>query len=193
MSRSHRVKLADADFEEIERLFRSLEKDGAAILQETARKASIRFERTLMMRFVGQGAETDLPVGDMPFNKTSREQIRTLFDEEYKRLYGRTYHETPVEFVTFKVRASLPERPFNIPKLASRKGSLDTCVKGTRQAFSLLQNDFISFTVYDRPGLFAGAVLDGPAIIEERESTIVIGEDARGKVDEYGFVWITFK
>ena len=33
---------------------------------------------------------------------------------------------------------------------------------------------------------------DGPAIVEERESTIVIGEDARATVDEYGFVWIDF-
>ena len=192
LSRSHRVNLEDADFVEIEKLFRSLEKDGAAILQEASGEATIRFERTLMMRFVGQGAETDLPVGNMSFDKINREQIRILFDEEYKRLYGRTYHETPVEFVTFKVRASLPERPFTIPKLTNRKGDADSYVKGTRQAFSLMQNDFIPFTVYDRPGLFAGAVIDGPAIIEERESTIVIGEDARGKVDEYGFVWIDF-
>jgi N-methylhydantoinase A len=192
LSRSHRVNLADADFQEIEKLFRSLEEDGAAILQEADRQAPIRFERTLMMRFVGQGAETDLPAGNMSFDKINQEQIRTLFDEEYKRLYGRTYQETPVEFVTFKVRASLPERPFTIPKLANPKGSLDTCVKGTRQAFSLIQNDFIPFTVYDRLELFAGAIIDGPAIIEERESTIVIGEDARGRVDDFGFAWIDF-
>ena len=192
LSRSHRVNLADADFEEIEKLFRSLEQEGAAILHEAAREASIRFERTLMMRFVGQGAETDLTVGNMSFDKINKEQIRTLFDEEYKRLYGRTYHETPVELVTFKVRASLPERPFRIPELVNSNGTLEQCIKGTRQAFSQLQNDFIPFTVYDRPGLFAGAVLEGPAIIEERESTIVIGEDARGKVDEFGFVWIEF-
>ncbi len=192
LSRSHRVNLADADFEEIEKLFRSLEQDGAAILHAAAGEASIRFERTLMMRFVGQGAETDLLVGNTSFDKINKEQIRKLFDEEYKRLYGRTYHETPVEFVTFKVRASLPERPFTIPELANRNGALDKCIKGTRQAFSLLKNDFIAFTVYDRPGLFAGAVVEGPAIIEERESTIVIGEDARGKVDAFGFVWIDF-
>ena len=32
--------------------------------------------------------------------------------------------------------------------------------------------------------------MDGPAIIEEKESTIVIGEDAKARVDEFGFVWI---
>jgi N-methylhydantoinase A len=35
--------------------------------------------------------------------------------------------------------------------------------------------------------------MPGPAIIEEKESTIVIGEDARARVDEYGFVWIDIK
>jgi N-methylhydantoinase A len=33
--------------------------------------------------------------------------------------------------------------------------------------------------------------MNGPAIIEEKESTIIIGEDAQASVDEYGFVWIS--
>jgi N-methylhydantoinase A len=32
--------------------------------------------------------------------------------------------------------------------------------------------------------------MKGPAIIEEKESTIIVGEDAQAGVDEYGFVWI---
>ncbi len=44
--------------------------------------------------------------------------------------------------------------------------------------------------VYDRSKLFNKALIPGPAIIEERESTIVIGEDASAKIDEFGFVWI---
>jgi N-methylhydantoinase A len=95
-----------------------------------------------------------------------------------------------VEFVTFKVRASLPERPFRIPPLASTKGTLEDCIKGERQAFSLLKKEFIPFKVYDRFKLFPGASLEGPAIIEEKESTIVVGEDAGVSVDQYGFVWI---
>jgi N-methylhydantoinase A len=33
----------------------------------------------------------------------------------------------------------------------------------------------------------------GPAIIEEKESTIVIGEDAAARVDGFGFVWVDIK
>jgi len=69
-------------------------------------------------------------------------------------------------------------------------GDIKTCIKGERPAFSIIQKDYIPFTVYDRSKLFANAEFPGPAIIEERESTIVIGEDASARVDEFGFVWI---
>ncbi|MCP4367870.1 MAG: hydantoinase/oxoprolinase family protein [Deltaproteobacteria bacterium] len=190
LSRSHRVTLDDADFKEIETLFIELEQESAGILEDSAKGRDIIYERTLLMRFVGQGAETDLSIEPKAFDTFSKKDIRILFDQEYKRLYGRTYHETPVEFVTFKVRASLPKRPFSIPELSNETCDMKTCTKGERPAFSIIQKDYIPFTVYDRSKLFANAKIPGPAIIEERESTIVIGEDANARVDEFGFVWI---
>ncbi|NNL76114.1 MAG: hydantoinase/oxoprolinase family protein, partial [Desulfobacterales bacterium] len=106
LTRSHRVTLNEADFSEIEHLFKELEAEGAAILQQAGKDKTIIFERTLMMRFVGQGAETDLQIEQKTFDQWQKRQIRELFDTVYKKLYGRTYPETPVEFVTFKVRAS---------------------------------------------------------------------------------------
>jgi N-methylhydantoinase A len=190
LTRSHRETLEDADFKQIELLFEALEKEGAAILQEADRDQKVIFERTLMMRFVGQGAETDLAIDNKPFDQWKKEEIRALFDAVYQKLYGRTYPETPVEFVTFKLRASLPERPFRIPPLKNTGKSIEDCLKGEREAFSLIKKAYIPHKVFDRFKLFAGAELNGPAIIEEKESTIIVGEDARASVDEYGFVWI---
>ena len=182
--------LNDANFKELEQLFNELEQESAVILKDAAKGQEIMYERTLLMRFVGQGAETDLIIETKAFDKFSKEDIRRLFDEEYKRLYGRTYHETPVELVTFKVRASLPKRPFSIPKLSNETGDIKVCIKGERPAFSYIKKDYIPFTVYDRSKLFANAKIPGPAIVEERESTIVIGEDATAEVDNFGFIWI---
>jgi N-methylhydantoinase A len=190
LTRSHREALDDADFKQIEQLFKALEKEGAAILQEAEKDQKIIFERTLMMRFVGQGAETDLSIDNKPFDQWKKTEIRALFDVVYQKLYGRTYPETPVEFVTFKVRASLPERPFRIPPLKNTGESIEDCLKGERQAFSLIKKEYMPYQVFDRFKLFAGASLKGPAIIEEKESTIIVGEDAKASVDEYGFVWI---
>ncbi|MCP4104884.1 MAG: hydantoinase/oxoprolinase family protein, partial [Desulfobacteraceae bacterium] len=194
LSRSHRAALKDADFDYIEKtVFKQLEEEGEMILQNVSEVEPVTYERSVDMRFVGQGAETNLPIENKPFQEWDQREIRDIFDENYKRLYGRTYPETPVEFVTFKLRASLPERPFHIPKLEKKQGDLKDCTKGERQAFSIVRKEFIPFTVYDRSRLFPGAVLDGPAIVEEKESTIIIGEDARGQVDEFGFVWISLR
>ncbi len=190
MSRSHRKVLDDADFKEIEALFRELEVESAKILEGAQKGDAIIYNRTLLMRFVGQGAEIDLGIENKDFQAFTKKDIRTMFDTEYKRLYGRTAEESPVEFVTFKVRASLPKKPFTISKLTTTNRDIKACIKGQRKAFSIIKKDYIPYTVYDRGKLFPGASFDGPAIIEERESTIVMGEDARIRVDEFGFIWV---
>jgi N-methylhydantoinase A len=190
MSRSHRKVLDDADFKEIEALFGELETESAKILEGAQKGDAIIYNRTLLMRFVGQGAEIDLNIENVGFQTFSKQDIRTLFDTEYKRLYGRTAEESPVEFVTFKVRASLPKKPFTISKLATTNRDIKACIKGQRKAFSIAKKDYIPYTVYDRSKLFPEAVFTGPAIIEERESTIVLGEDARIRVDDFGFIWV---
>ena len=190
MSRSHLKKMDEADFDEIEALFKALEDEGAAILESETRKEEVCYQRILNMRFVGQGSETDLKIERKPFGQWRKSDIRRMFDTAYQKLYGRTYPETPVEFVTFNVRASLPKRPFVLPRLEARETDLSKCVKGERPAFSIDRKAFIPHTVYDRFRLFPGAVVNGPAIVEERESTVVIGEDATGRLDDHGFIWI---
>ena len=192
--RSHKVSLAGVAFPEIEGIFQGLEAEAAKILKKEAADDMIGYERSLDMRFVGQGAEINvvLPSGD--FTKLQRADVRRLFDDVYEKLYGRTYPESEVEFINFKVRASLPERLLQLPRLEIKKGqSLGGAIKGKRPAYSPLAKDFIPYTVYDRYKLFPGAQFQGPAIIEEKESTLIVGEDARVATDEYGFLWIDLK
>ncbi len=121
--RSHRVALDDADFNSIEKLFADLENEASTILKQSGQVEGINFARSIDMRFVGQGAETNLPIANKAFNQWQEHEIRDLFDQTYKRLYGRTYPDTRVEFITFRVRASLPERPFEFhpsPEAARR-------------------------------------------------------------------------
>ncbi len=190
--RSHRVSLDEADFGKIEKLFNDLENEASAILQQSGQEENVNFARSIDMRFVGQGAETNLAIPNKPFKEWQESEIRSLFDETYKKLYGRTYPDTRVEFITFKVRASLPERPFRIPSITGGKNGPQDYIKGERQAYSVIQKAYIPFTVVDRLKLIAGARIHGPVIIEEKESTTVVGEDAGVAVDDYGFVWITF-
>ena len=191
MVRSHKVSLNEADFNEIEKIYREMEIEGAKNLWKAGEAEDISFNRSVDARFVGQGSETSVPIPEGSFADVTREDVRNRFDETYKRLYGRTYPDSPVEFINFKIRASLPERLLQLPKMPDHSGaSLDDAIKGQRDAYSGIVKDFIPYTVYDRYRLFPDAKFKGPAIIEERESTVIVGEDASVSVDEYGFLWI---
>ena len=191
--RSHKVSLADADLGEMEEIFKELETEATRILAKEAAEKDVTFERSLDMRFVGQGSETNVPISEREFTKVKKEEVRRLFDEVYERLYGRTYPDSEVEFINFKVRASLPERLLQLPNLEKKGHSLDEVIKGQRRAYSPMARDFILHTVYDRYKLFPGATFRGPAIIEEKESTLIVGEDASVSTDDLGFLWIDLK
>ena len=122
-----------------------------------------------------------------------KSDVRRLFDEVYEKLYGRTYPDSEVEFFNFKVRASLPERLLRLPRIEQKGLSLEQAIKGKRPAYSPIAKDFIDYVVYDRYKLSPNLKFRGPAIIEEKESTVVVGEDASISVDDFGFLWIDLK
>lgn len=188
--RSHKVSLDATDFGEIEKIFKEMEAEGIRTLQKSDTAEDITFDRSVDVRFIGQGSETNIPIPESNFTSVKKKDVRKRFDEIYEKLYGRTYPDSPVEFINFRVRASLPERLLKLPKIDKKTGLLDDAVKGQRQAYSGIAKDFIPYTVYNRYKLFTGAEFKGPAIIEERESTVIAGEDASISVDEYGFLWI---
>ncbi|MBI4771928.1 MAG: hydantoinase/oxoprolinase family protein [Chloroflexi bacterium] len=204
--RSHKAPVQSADFAQIESLFREMEVEATRTLQTSQQtsqvsetcEVSVEYSRSVDARFIGQGSETNLPIPEREFTALTPAEVRRRFDLTYEKLYGRTYPESPVEFVNFRVRASLPVRALQLPRLDGRgrdpstslRASLRAAVKGQRLAYSGLARDFIPFTVYDRYRLFPGATFPGPAIVEERESTAIVGEDAKVKVDEFGFLWI---
>jgi len=173
-TRKRKAPVASADFAEIESLFREMEKEGERTLRKAGAEEAIGFSRSVD-------------------TKLDPAEVRRRFDETYSHLYGRTYLESPVEFVNFRVRASLPVRLLELPRLHSRGGHIQDSIKGERRAFSGLARNFIPFTVYDRYKLFPGATFSSPAIIEERESTVIVGEDAKVRVDEFGFLWIEMR
>jgi N-methylhydantoinase A len=167
-----------------------MEVEGERTLRKAGATEAVEFSRAVDARFIGQGSETNLPIPSGDFTSLTPSDIRKRFDETYTHLYGRTYPESAIEFVNFRVRASLPMKLLDLPRLTKTSGKINEAIKGERKAFSGIARDFIPFTVYDRYKFFAGATFSGPAIIEERESTVIVGEEAKVSVDEYGFLWI---
>jgi N-methylhydantoinase A len=191
--RSHKVPLDNADFSEIEALFKSMEAEGLKTILTTGGDGEVTFNRSIDVRFVGQGSETNIDVPTVDFTRIKKEDIRNRYDKIYEKLFGRTYPDSPVEFINFKVRASLPVRLLTLQEKDFSFNTLGGARKGSRPAYSEIAGDFIPHTVYDRYLLPAEITLQGPAIIEERESAVIVGEDASVFMDRYGFLWINLE
>jgi len=121
------------------------------------------------------------------FTKTKKEEVRRLFDDVYKKLYA-----GPIPILRWnhqlQSKGSLPERLIQFPKIGNKGKSLQKAIKGNATP-TPIQGNFIPYTVYDRIN-FSNAKFTGPAIIEEKESTLIIGEDTSVSVDDFGFLWV---
>ena len=127
------------------------------------------------MRYRGQGHEVAVPVPDGELGPESLAALEGNFDAVYRLLYGRVADGVPLEAVSWRVVVSGP-RP-SIDLRARDEGGTDmkAALKGERSIYLPEQGGYVTVPIYDRYRLGPGATFAGPAIIEERESTTIIG------------------
>jgi N-methylhydantoinase A len=89
-----------------------------------------------------------------------------------------------VEIVSGKVAAAGPPPPMADSYRPAAETGAHVARKGSRQAYVPEVHGYIDYPVFDRYALKAGSTLEGPALIEERESTCVIGSGDRLRVDD---------
>jgi len=206
--RTGRQRLDRADWPAINRLFAEMEEEGRALLARAGvAPADIHLSRIAEMRHAGQGHEVECA---MPLGALSTESLPTItasFENAYRALYHRLPHGVPIEALNWRLTVSGPQpgtglsgrsepgraliRPPSVH--ASRSAPTTTgsarATKGARQAYFAEVGGFVETPVYDRYALRAGAEFAGPAIVEERESTAVVGPGARCRVDDgFGLV-----
>jgi len=114
---------------------------------------------------------------------------RASFDEVYAARYGYANPAEPVEIVTWKLSAIGGSPRIALAKAAA--SSADGSRKGMRRAYFPETRGYADTPVYDRYALAAGTSLTGPAIVEERESTLVVGPGGRFEVAPSGNIIVS--
>ncbi len=137
------------------------------------------------MRYRKQGYEIRVPIPTGPLDATRHAEIQASFEATYRCLYGHTVAGTPIDVVSWRVVASGPRPRLELARLTGG-GQAEAARKGTRRAFLAERQAYADVPVYNRYAMAPGSALAGPAIIEERESTVLIGEGAGLRVDPIG-------
>jgi N-methylhydantoinase A len=105
------------------------------------------------------------------------------FYESYQTLFGRRVTSVPIEALSWRLTAQ-GKTPDVVLNFANRADARGPAKKGTREAH-FPDTGFVPCDVYNRYALQPGDELAGPAIVEEREATVVIGPDARATIDAH--------
>jgi len=177
-------RLDGADWNQINRLFEEMEAEGRHVLTSAGIPAAdITFRRTAEMRYVGQGHEVDVEVPLHALGAASLGELTTRFEAAYRVLYSRTPLGVPIEALNWRLVVMGPRPEISMSAADVRTQTRVDPIKTTRPAYFPEAGGYVDTPVYDRYRLVTGERFDGPAIIEERESTTVIGPRARISVD----------
>jgi N-methylhydantoinase A len=181
-----KAAVADADRSELERRFLDMETGAAQLLH--AADAAMIVQRGADMRYRGQGynIRVELPSG-RAWSPPDAMALTRLFEAEYLKRYGRVYQDVCIELVNLRLSARVPaQRPYVPPQLARASGDVLEAKKGTRRAYFGARPGHIECPVFDRYRLRAGHRFAGAALIEERETTTVVGPGGAFEVDRFG-------
>ena len=191
--RSHYGQLDSLDWQEVNDLFADMETQGTELLAPSvASSDDITHVRSADMRYIGQGHEIRVPIPTGILRESDGDTIYTEFDAVYRQLYGRAGPPVGLEALTWRVVSSGPRPGTTTRRSGTGSGEADQAVKGERAAYFADLGGYVSTPVYDRYQLRPGATLRGPAIIEERESTALIGSSGHVEVDSLLNIIVTF-
>jgi N-methylhydantoinase A len=183
--RSFLGELDTVDWEHVNTLLADMAAQGDAILARSGVPADERrISCQADLRYAGQGHEIRVDLPDGSLGPHSLAAIRTTFEDVYRGLFGRTGPDVPLEGVSWRLLATGPAPSVNLRAAGASSAAGTRPVKGERLVYFPEWAEHRPAPVYDRYLLAPGAAFDGPAIVEERESTTIVGPAARIEVDE---------
>ena len=187
--RSYTALLASADLAAVNSLLDELEREtGQHVRSAGVAEAEISMRREASIRYAGQSFDLSVL---LPEGKIGSGEITALgraFVDLYSQRYHRTNPGVPLEIVSLRALAQGPRSP--MPSFGSH-AEAQKAFKGTRPIFLPEAGKLVECTVYDRAALRPGATFPGPAIVEEDESTAVIGRDGVAEIDAAGNLLVT--
>ena len=179
------VRWDDIDWPKLEADYTALETAAAEVIAETGLDpATAEITRLADMRYVGQGFEVVVTLPAGPYGPDSAAAIQAAFEDSYRALFSRIPPDVVIEIINIRVsmRAAVPGP--GIAFKAAQSGP--ATARATRKVYFPEESGFVDTPVYARETLPADATLSGPAIVEESESTLVVGPGAEIRVDPCG-------
>jgi 5-oxoprolinase (ATP-hydrolysing) len=190
--RSHPSELQSTDWGPVTEVCRSMVQEGTDLLSRAGvSEQDIGIQISADLRYQGQGYEIEVGCPDSVPDGSNAREILERFVREYEKRYGHALTDVPIEIINWRCRASGPAAELGSmrPNRVESRGA-EAPATYTRPAYFDGVGLVGQTPVYSRQTLEAGAVLTGPCIVEEPESTTVVGPDGLVIVHDSGSLLI---
>jgi N-methylhydantoinase A len=167
--------------------FAQLETEARQILDAESIPADRQVvERSVDVRYYGQTPYMNLRLEVVPDSGADLDALAVRYRAAYEREYGYRLPEdmAAIEVVNARVAAIGLAETTELRR-SEESGTADEALRGRRPVFFEDAGDFVDTPVYDRELLKNGATFEGPAVLEQSDTTILVPPGAGGRVDEY--------
>jgi N-methylhydantoinase A len=178
--------LDEIDWHQLNSMLSEMESEGLAFLEKSGiSRSEAQITRLADMRYTGQGHEISVRIPNGDLSAASIADIQQRFTTEYELRYGRSIDDIGMETVTWRIIVSSPAPQIRPRQVVSATGN--QALKGERTLYFMEGSQPVArqCPVYARYLLNPGDSFAGPAVIEEIESTTIIGNNSTIRIDDY--------
>jgi N-methylhydantoinase A len=187
--RSLYQRFASFDVAAVNALLAGMAAEASAVVAKGAFGAETKENRIAYMRYVGQGHEISVPLPPRDMTAEDVQTIRALYDQEYTRFYDRPVPGSDVEILSFAVTVATIVEPVE-PVAAAHPAPAPAPIR-SQPVRDTVTGEVADWPVYDRGAMAPGAVVPGPCIVAEAETSTLVGPGWSCAMDSLGYLDMT--
>ena len=140
----------------------------------------------MTVKYFGQfrGLEVEWPSGPITFDAI--DQGLAAFHKKHNDIFGYSDPKYPLEILNFGLSAIGKMPPVVLKPISKGGKDASAALKGTRPVYFIETKKFVKTNIYDGDKFLAGNIFEGPCVVEEQMTNVVVPPGYRMQVDDYG-------
>jgi N-methylhydantoinase A len=171
-------------------LYAAMRAEAEPIVRRGAGEAPLTETRSAFMRYRGQGHEIPVQLPSRAYRDEDAALLNAAFEDAYRRLYHRVIPGVEVEVLSWVMLLSAP-RPADNETVAPTAEPYAPEPTRSREVFDPEAGEFIEVAIHERRDLRPGALIPGPAVIAEDETSTVVSRLFDARINAFGYIELT--
>ena len=185
-ARSCARRQSKLDFAEIDALYADMRGSALADFASIGIAESLlTFQPTVEMRYVGQYHEVEMDLPAEALNADNLPLLMENFHTKYHKLYTYSMKWREAEFLTFRLKVTAPPKPMQMTAEKQASGSVESARRGSRACLYAGSSERVDTPVYDWDKMRPGHKIAGPALVDDKTTTVLVVPNFTGEVDAY--------